>query len=124
MRMKLEHMKQLIDDLSFEADWFEGWEYQLRWDEHRPYLQIRFLAPCNMNKGHTYEQTSRKWFLSFHMTDDEVVSTALAATKMCIEHEMRELFKWRGEPIYRPHYDIHALHKLSADNAVCKREEV
>jgi len=116
----------LIRDISFDVDWFNEWYYMIGVTPcgHTPYLQIKFRSKDNFNPSYEYEQSGRKWMLSYHMTDDEVVSTALLATKQCIEHEIRELFKYKGEPIYRPHYDIQALHELSADNKVCKRKEM
>ena len=67
-------------------------------------------------------QSCRKWILSYHMTDDEIVGTALKATLAAVEHEAREQFKWEGQPIFRPHYNIYELLALSARNATTKRE--
>ena len=113
-------LKALINHITFDAPWFENFRFLLRYTNEIPYLQIKFNAPCNMT-GEMQEQSGRKWMLSYHMTNDEVISTAFAATKMCVEHETRELFKWWGEPIYRPHYDPIALYKISASNRTLKR---
>lgn len=120
-----------IEKLVFDCE-FNDWQFRVGYDggqhadlplqESRPWLQVRFSAPCNMNAGEEYTQSGRKWMLSYHMTDDEVVSTALKAVLTANEHEVREQFKWRGQPIYRPHYDIYELHKLSERNAVSKRD--
>ncbi len=112
----IETIEQLISDVSFN-----DWKFIVRLNDTRPYLQIKFDAPCNMT-GEPQEQSGRKWILSYHMTDDEIVATALKATLTAVEHEAREQFKWKEQPIFRPHYNIHELHKLSARGAVCRRE--
>lgn len=112
----LETMQNLIKDVTFN-----DWNYHIKLDGTRPYLQIKFMAPCNMT-GVMEEQSSRKWLLSFHMTDDEIISTALKATLTAVEHETREQFKWRKQPIYRPHYSIYELHALSEKGATTKRD--
>lgn len=113
----LETIQALVADITFN-----DWDYLVKLDGDRPYLQIKFQAPCNMT-GETYSQSGRKWMLSYHMTDDEIVSTALKATLTAVEHEAREQFKWRDQPIYRPHYNIYELHKLSSRGATMKRDD-
>lgn len=54
----------------------------------------------------------RKWLLSEHMTDGEIVQTAFLATLTAIEHEIRETFTYCGAAIFDPHYDIHKLVEL------------
>ena len=112
----IESIKRLVAGVSFN-----DWNYIVKLDGNRPYLQIKFDAPCNMT-GEDQNQSGRKWMLSYHMTDSEIVGTAFKATLTAIEHETREQFKWKGQPVFRPHYDIHELHKLSTRNAISKRE--
>ena len=76
------------------------------------YMQGMFNAPCNDNGGDDRVQTTRKWRLSVHMTKSEVVQTALKLVLTSIEHEAREQFKYRGMPIFGPHFDVDALHDL------------
>lgn len=59
----------------------------------------------------------RKWRLSEFMTKSEVVQTVFMAYLAWIEHEARELFLYKGEPIFSPHYDVDALVGL------CKAKE-
>lgn len=64
----------------------------------------------------------RKWPLSFHMTDGEVVQTAFLATMTAVEHEVREMFSFQGQTIFDPHYDIYKLVALrSQPNALKER---
>jgi len=117
----LKSIKDLVDDVKFN-----DWAFLIKTNrDNTPYLQIKFLAPGSFTDSDELElQSCRKWQLSYFMCDEEIVSTAFKAMLAAVEHEAREQFTWRGEAIYRPHYDIYALHKLSARNAIDKREEV
>jgi len=116
----LENIKKLVSGVSFN-----DWNYLVRMDDLRPYLQIKFMAPDNMSETtELFEQNCRKWMLSYHMTDDEIISTAMAATLMAVEHETREQFMWEGQPVFRPHMRVRELHSLSSRGMTSKREEV
>jgi hypothetical protein len=54
----------------------------------------------------------RKWLMSEHMTDGEIVQTVFLATLTAIEHEIRETFTFRGAAVFDPHYDIEKLVEL------------
>ena len=90
--------------------------------ESRPYLQIQCDDRCTVS-GEEYKWHGRKWFLSYHMTDSEVVQTCWLAAKTAMEHELREKFRWEGQTIFRPHFDIRALHEISRTNRIDKRED-
>lgn len=78
---------------------------------HRPedmYLQWKFTAPCS-NTGLLQEWTTRKWRLSVHMTEGELVQTAFAAALQAEEHECRELFSYQGIRVFNPHISFDAL---------------
>jgi hypothetical protein len=79
---------------------YRDWDFYVSPD--RSYLQVRFVADGEAQHG-------RKWKLSPHMTRSEVVQTALAAVLAAEEHEARERFTYRGEPIFGPHFDVDAL---------------
>jgi len=115
MNDKLEYWSTLLSQIDFG-----DWNYGLYIDDKRPYLQIKFTGPDSVT-GDIKDWSGRKWFLSYHMTDSEVVQTAFLATMTAMEHETREKFKWKGEPIFRPHFDIQALHEISRANRIDKR---
>src|SRR4051812_41116794 len=72
------------------------------------YLQIECEDKCNVtNANITWK--SRKWNLSVHMTDGEIVQTAFKAVLTATEHEVREKFTYRDAAIFDPHYDIEKL---------------
>nr|WP_315206420.1 hypothetical protein [uncultured Albidiferax sp.] len=49
------------------------------------------------------------------MTPSEVVQTALKCVLTSLEHEARENFKYKGAPIFGPHFDVDDLAVLCAD---------
>jgi hypothetical protein len=59
-------------------------------------------------------QHGRKWRLSLHMTRSEIVQTIFAAALAFQEHELREGFRYKGQAIFSPHYDIDALWGVKA----------
>ena len=73
------------------------------------YLQALFMAPCNVRGGDFYPQATRKWLLSRHMTQSELVQTAFKFVLTSLEHEAREQFTYRGAAIFGPHFDVEQL---------------
>ena len=71
-------------------------------------LQVHFDAPC-VNTGEVERQSGRKWLLSPHMTECEVLFTALKAILTAVEHEAREGFTLDGVRIFGPHLSLDAL---------------
>lgn len=71
----------------------------------------------------TYRWQGRKWLLSPHMTDGEIVQTCLLATISAQEHEIRETFFYRGEKVFDPHYDIEKLVELRSQNDSIKERD-
>lgn len=55
------------------------------------------------------EWRGRKWRVSAHSTEREVVGTAFAAVLAALEHEARESFKWCGITVFGPHIPLVAL---------------
>jgi hypothetical protein len=102
-------MQDILDRVSYP-----GWEFLVGVDaagfsHSRPYLQIRCTGGvCNVT-GEPLSWSSRKWFLSPHMTPSEVVQTAFKAAITAMEHELREQFTYRGQAIFGPHFDVEAL---------------
>lgn len=65
-------------------------------------------AICNVTGG-PLPWWGRKWYVSPHMTDGEIVQTVFLAIRTAQEHELREQFKFKGMRVFDPHYDIHNL---------------
>ncbi len=88
-------------------------------DKTRVYLQIKSETKCNVT-GNPIAWTGRKWYLSLHMTDGEIVQTALKACLTAAEHEIREQFKYKGQAIFDPHWDIEKLVELRSQDGAIK----
>ncbi len=78
----------------------------------RIFLQITYNAPCTKT-GSDNNWHGRKWYLSKHMTDDEIVKTTYAAFQACINHELMEGFKVDGITLFNPHVNFEELLKIS-----------
>ncbi len=78
--------------------------------ENGPYwLQFVLRAPDYAKNTSETEWRGRKWRVSAYSTEREVVGTALAAILMCLEHEARESFTYRGAAVFGPHIPLEAL---------------
>jgi hypothetical protein len=60
-------------------------------------------------------QRGRRWLIERSATRSEVVQTALKAVLTWEEHEAREQFRYRGQPVLGPHLDVDALAALARD---------
>ena len=78
------------------------------------------MAPDSFN-GKVETQYCRKWMLSYWMTNSEIVRTAYKAIEAAVLHEMQEDFRYKSEPIYRPHIDVEALYADSKLMRIDKR---
>jgi len=58
-------------------------------------------------------QQGRKWYVSPHSTESEVVQTALKALLTAAEHEIRETFRYQGAAVFSPHFNVHDFVWLS-----------
>ncbi len=85
----------------------------------RIYIQIEYKSKCN--KGGDQELwRGRKFYLSHHMIDDEIIKTAMAAWKACILHEVTEGFLVDGVACFNNHVDFEELIKIA--NKEVKRQ--
>lgn len=88
---------------------FNNWRWRLKKQEDHVTLQVE--APdgtCNVT-GEPWAWRGRKWRLSYHMTDTEIVQTCWLAVKTAMEHEMWEEFTYKGKTIFGPHWDVDFL---------------
>lgn len=63
------------------------------------------IADCNEAKS-TCWQKGRKFYISEHMTESEVIQTCLLAVLLFEEHEAREWLTYKGKAIHGPHIDV------------------
>lgn len=93
---------------------YDGWQSP---PSERPNYFLRWVdtsATCNTTQQ-PYDSKGRKWRLSQHMVDGEVVGTAFKALLTYLEHEAREQFTFDGVSVYDSHVDIHKLVALRKD---------
>lgn len=83
-------------------------------DNHfgRIYIQLEYNSACNKDGDNDYWK-GRKWYLSKHMTDDEIIKTCYAAFEACVKHEIMEGFKVDGKMLFNPHINFEALLSIS-----------
>ena len=99
---------------------YSGLRFLLSLDGGRPVLQVESDGQC-ARTGEPLTWRGRKWFLSFHMTRSEVVQTAFKAVLTALEHEARESFLYRDQPIFGPHFDVEKLVALCDSGATDTR---
>jgi len=79
---------------------------------------------CNVT-GKSLRWWGRKFYISPHMTDGEIVQTIFLACKIAQEHELREQFKYKGVSVFDPHYDLDQLVALHhAEEATKERTSI
>lgn len=98
---------------------FNDWDFMVGTMGDGFYVQIQFLARDN-DAPHTpvdpapmLIQRGRKWYVSKHMTESEVVQTLLKAVLAAVEHEAREQFTYKGKQLFGPHLDVEALMEIA-----------
>lgn len=99
----IESLKELVSKCSCG-----NYEILVREDGDRPYLQVVFEGADSVT-GKVEVQYCRKWFLSLHMCDSEVVRTAFLAVQQAAIHEVQESFRFMGKSIFNPHRSVYAL---------------
>jgi len=57
-------------------------------------------------------QRTRRWFISPEMRKSELVQTAFKCIMTSAEHRVREHFRYKGELVYGPHFDVEKLVEL------------
>ena len=72
-------------------------------------LQMEYLeADVEKPGSEPVKQSTRKWYISTHMTDSEVVETAWACVQRSQHHIASEHFTYCGKRVYSQHFDVHA----------------
>lgn len=105
--LSLDEMRQIVSEITcLDYSFVVEVKYGV------PYLQLRYVE-ADIVTGDPMDQHGRKWMLSPHMVRSEVVQTALKAVLTSMEHRAREAFKYKGERIFGPHFDVEALVALA-----------
>jgi hypothetical protein len=79
----------------------------------RLYIQGSYRARCNKDFTVVDNWKTRKYYLSEHMTDDEIVKTCYVCFEQAMKHEIMECFKVDGKSLFNPHINFEELLKIS-----------
>lgn len=78
----------------------------------RIFLQVSYVAP-DVKTGIADLFKGRKFYLSDHMIQDEIVKTAYLAFKLAVEHEIMEGFTVNKDILFNPHVPYRELLSIS-----------
>lgn len=87
----------------------------------RVFIQIVYSCECTKG-GNEETWKGRKYYLSEHMTDDEIIKTVYTAFEQCIKHEVMEGFKIDNKVLFNPHINFEELLKISHKEVVRKNK--
>jgi hypothetical protein len=111
--LTLESIKETVAQIDFN-----DWHFHVgTYEDGQPYLQVLFYDKDRIT-GALELQRCRKWVLSFHMVNSEVVRTAFQAVKAAMMHELEEAFRYKGRRIFNPHMDLDKLADAIADGTI------
>lgn len=111
-----EEIELIVDAVCYPGHWFV-----LLPNGNGYLLQLRYNEP-DVDTGKMEEQHARKWYLSPHATESEIVRTAFAACMMSAEHRVREHFMYKGIRVFGPHVDVEALSEAIMHGREDRRE--
>lgn len=75
------------------------------------FLQVQYME-ADIETGAVERQNARKWYISAHSTETEIVETAFKACRTSMEHVLKEHFTYLGRRVYSPHFEIQARLEL------------
>jgi hypothetical protein len=88
---------------------FNDWMFRVdAYGDGTPYVQVLFMDKDRIT-GKEELQRCRKWVLSLHSTNSEIIRAVFKAVEAAMLHEVQEAFKFRGARIYNPHMDLEDL---------------
>lgn len=113
-------VNRLCGLIGYRPDWWLRVEHEF---SGRLFVQWNF-ATIDAASGKPIDIGGRKWFLSDHMTDSEIVGTVFMAALAAEEHECRERFMYKGQRVFGPHLDVDWMAEQleTSDDPVSMRE--
>lgn len=85
-------------------------------------VQLRYFDK-DIDTGEETEQATRKWYVSSHSVDSEIVRTAFKAVMTSLEHIAREKFLYKDVAIFNPHFDVEKLVEFARCSVYDQRQE-
>lgn len=111
----VERVKHILSWVEF-SDGVSAWRWLVVMKGDNAALYAAFEDP----DGAT--QNTRKWLISPHATDSEIVQTALACALTGVEHEARERFLVDGLPLFGPHWSVRQLSEMFDEEKLDRRQ--
>lgn len=87
---------------------YKDWKFRLQDKGDGWLIQATFLAP-DIHTGADETQYCRKFYISSHACDSEIIRTAYLAIQQAEAHEMNEQFKFDNVAIFDPHLNYKNL---------------
>jgi hypothetical protein len=116
--MNLSMMREVVAMCSYV-----GYEFMVLVDGRGAiYLQAGYMEPdVESGSGIPVRQLTRRWFLSPEMTRSEIVQTVFKCVLTSMEHRVREWFRYSGNPVFSPHFDVDALWQICEERKFSTR---
>lgn len=114
---RLHAVRRIVDKVSLPGGDTHGFLTNVFTDSSVVYVQHIALLP-DAHTGVVMPVKGRKWHISDHATESEIVLTCLKAAITAAEHEIREGFSYRGRRLFHPHPDINALLSIADEASV------
>jgi hypothetical protein len=80
---------------------------------NRLYIQGEYFAKCNKDPSLESYWYTRKYYLSDHMSSDEIIKTCYVCFEQAVKHEVMECFKVDNKILFNPHINFEELLKVS-----------
>lgn len=88
---------------------YPGLTFEATYEGNHWHIRVACLKGVCNETGKEWSWHGRWWRISNFTTKQEVVGTAFKALITALEHEARENFLYRGQPIYDGHLDVDYL---------------
>lgn len=95
---------------------YKDWRFHIAKDGIGLWFMQVHADDSDATNGRPLHWHGRKWRISMHMTDGEMVQTALKAVLTAEEHEARERFLYLGRAIFGPHLSVAQLWELAGQS--------
>jgi hypothetical protein len=81
---------------------YRNWDFRIHDKGDGFLIQAVWMAP-DANTGKMELQKGRKWYVSSHACEGEIIRTIYKIVEAAEIHEMQEHFKYCGQKIFNPH---------------------
>jgi hypothetical protein len=105
-------VEQIVNNISYK-----NWKLRVLEKGDGFLLQVLFVAK-DIKTGLDQEQRCRKWYISSHCCNSEIVRTAFKAIEAAELHELHENFQYKGRRVFDPHIDVDHLAGAIGDGLI------